>query len=66
MGTREKPEAPNHRPVLLWWELLSYTLLLATAFVFSAPRSSEWVAVPLVLAVLVVRGVRVLLERRAM
>lgn len=56
----ERPEAPYRRPALMWWELLAYALILAIALALNALQPPpKWVVVPLVLAVLVVRAVRI-------
>lgn len=60
---KEMPEAPYRRLAPARWELLAYVMLLAAAFALAALQFPKWVAVPLVLAVLGVRAVRIWLER---
>lgn len=55
----ERLEAPYRRPALMWWELLAYALILTIALALNALQPPKWVVVPLVLAVLVVRAVRI-------
>lgn len=60
---REHDEAPYRRLPPARWELLAYALLLATAFALYALQYPRQVAVPLVIAVLGVRAVRIHLAK---
>ncbi|MBT1171932.1 hypothetical protein JS528_00875 [Bifidobacterium sp. MA2] len=59
-----KSPAGFRRLPLKWWELLTYVLILVLACVCSAIQSAQWVVVPLVVAVLLVRVTRIRLDRR--
>lgn len=48
-----------HRFSTKWWELVIYLLIILIAIVFNDLHFPKWVLVPLVLAILLVRFVRI-------
>ncbi|WP_150383701.1 hypothetical protein [Bifidobacterium rousetti] len=63
-SAQEREGNVSYRLPLKWWELLSYVLIFVLALAFNSMQFPKWVVVPLVLAILLVRAVRILLAKR--